>query len=325
MLRKAIEIGQKLLIAGAFAFSFMASDCDAQMKQASEVRIVFVTHGQAKDPYWWVVRNGLQAAAKMTGAKVEYFAPESWDVAQMARMIDAAVASRPDGLVVSIPNAVALKSHVLAAKKAGIPVVAIDTGGEQAKDWGLSSYVGSRSGYDSGVRAGKLMAGQGVKSAICVNHEVGNVSLDQRCGGFTDGLAPSGGQVAIVAVGLDPSDTANRVKAYLKAHPDVTGLLTLGPAPAGPVLSMLRQSGMLSKVKFGTFNLSPEVLDAIGKGEMMFGIDSQPFLMGYLPVVFLTLHAMYGAQPIDNVWTGPTFVMRGEAATVIEMSKQGFR
>jgi simple sugar transport system substrate-binding protein len=324
MLRNAVEFGQRLLIAIALAFSFMASGSEAQMKQASEVRIVFVTHGQAKDPYWSVVKSGLQAAAKMTGAKVEYFAPGTWDVAQMARMIDDAVATKPDGLVVSIPDAAALRSHVLAAKKAGIPVVVIDSGSQQAKDWGLSSYVGGGADYDSGMRVGKLMAGQGVKSAICINHEVGNVGLDQRCQGLSDGLTPAG-QVAVVAVGLDPRDAANRVEAYLKAHPDVTGLLTLGPASAGPVLAMLRHTGMLSKVKFGTFDLSPEVLDAVAKGDMMFGIDNQPFLMGYLPVVFLTLHAMYGAQPIDDVSTGPAFVMRAEAANVLEMSKQGLR
>ncbi len=325
MLRKAIDVGHVLLVAVALALSFMASDSQAQMKQASEVRIAFVIQGPAKDPYWSLVKNGMQVAAKTTGAKVEFFAPESLDVAQMGRMIDAAVASRPDGLVVSIPNAVALKSHILAAKKAGIAVVAIDSGGQQAKDWGLSSFIGGGSEYDSGLRVGRLMAGQGVKSAICVNHEVGNVRLDQRCQGLTDGLAPSGGQVAIVAVDLSPTDTANRVRAYLKAHPEVSGILTLGPASAGPILAMLRQTGILSKVKFGTFDLSPEVLDAVAKGEMMFGIDNQPFLMGYLPVVFLTLQAMYGAQPVDNIWTGPAFVTKTEAATVLEMSKQGFR
>src|SRR5262245_20977618 len=81
-----------------------AGEALAQAKEAKDVRIVFVTHGQANDVYWSVVKNGVQAAAKAMGSTVEYHAPEVWDVVQMAQMIDAAVASKPDGLVVSIPD-----------------------------------------------------------------------------------------------------------------------------------------------------------------------------------------------------------------------------
>ena len=64
-----------------------------------------ITHGQAADPYWSVVKNGVDAAAKTQGVKAEYLAPETFDMVQMAQLIDAAVASKPDGLVVSIPDA----------------------------------------------------------------------------------------------------------------------------------------------------------------------------------------------------------------------------
>ncbi|MET1029021.1 MAG: hypothetical protein ABWY00_17760, partial [Dongiaceae bacterium] len=44
---------------GAFAFS-----APAVAKTAAETRIVFVTHGQASDVYWSVVKKGLSDAAK---------------------------------------------------------------------------------------------------------------------------------------------------------------------------------------------------------------------------------------------------------------------
>ena len=78
---------------------------------ADETRVVFVTHGQSGDPYWSVVKNGMDDAAKTLGVKAEYLAPETFDMAKMAQMIDAAVASKPDGLVVSIPDAAALRSR----------------------------------------------------------------------------------------------------------------------------------------------------------------------------------------------------------------------
>src|SRR6185369_10950752 len=105
----------------------------AVAKPAAETRIVFVTHGQASDVYWSVVKAGLADGAKAMGSKVEYFAPETWDVVKMQQMIDAAVASKPDGLVVSIPDSKALDPSVKKAVDAGIPVIVIDSGEDDVK------------------------------------------------------------------------------------------------------------------------------------------------------------------------------------------------
>src|SRR3954449_10224076 len=94
----------------------------------SNLRFVVVTHGQASDPYWSVVQNGVNQAAKDMGVQVEYQAPDTFDMVAMSQMIDAAVASNPDGLVVSIPDADALGDSIKAAVAAGIPVISINSG-----------------------------------------------------------------------------------------------------------------------------------------------------------------------------------------------------
>ena len=65
-------------------------------------RIIVVTHGQAVDPFWLIVKNGVQIATKETDSDVDYRSPEKFDLHAMARLIDDAVASEPDGLVVTI-------------------------------------------------------------------------------------------------------------------------------------------------------------------------------------------------------------------------------
>ena len=55
---------------------------------------------------------------------------------------------------------------------------------------GVNFYVGTVSEYDSGVKAGERLAKDGILKVVCINHEVGNVSLDQRCQGLNDGLDP---------------------------------------------------------------------------------------------------------------------------------------
>ena len=82
---------------------------------------------------------------------------------------------------------------------------------------------------------------------------------------------------------------------------------------------------MVGTVHFGTFALSPGVLEAIRDGKMDFTIDQQPYLQGYLPVVFLTQNAKYGVTPIGTIETGPLFITKENAEQVIELSAKGIR
>lgn len=58
---------------------------------------------------------------------------------------------------------------------------------------------------------------------------------------------------------------------------------------------------------------------------MLFAIDQQQFLQGYLPITFLVTNAQYGLGPIGEVRTGPAFVTPDNADDVIELTKQGIR
>src|SRR3954469_19977329 len=92
------------LVLAALTVTAVAIPGPGVAAEGQPTHIVVVTHGQAADPYWSVVKNGVDAAAKTQGAPVDYLAPETFDVARQAQMIDPAVASAPDGLVVSIPD-----------------------------------------------------------------------------------------------------------------------------------------------------------------------------------------------------------------------------
>jgi simple sugar transport system substrate-binding protein len=285
-------------------------------------RIVVVTHGQASDPFWSVVKNGVDQAAADMRVTVEYQAPGTFDMVAMSQLIDAAVASEPDGLVVSVPDPDALGPSIQAAVAAGIPVISINSGSDVAADFGVLAHIGQTE-YEAGLGAGERMAAAGATSALCVNQEVGNVALDLRCEGFIDGL--EGVPVEVLSVSIDPTEVSNAVQAYLSANADTDGVLTLGPTAAEPTLAALEQAQMLDQVKFGTFDLSPGVLEAIDGGKMMFAIDQQQYLQGYLPIQLLKLHQLYGLMPAGTVMTGPGFVTQDNAAQVIDLSAKGIR
>jgi simple sugar transport system substrate-binding protein len=307
MLGKAVIIAAALGIAGSAA--------------AQDMRFVVVSHGQASDPFWSVVKNGVDEAARELDVSVEYRAPTTFNMVEMAQLIDAAVASQPDGLVVSIPDAAALGPSIETAVAAGIPVVSMNSGSDVREELGVAVHVGQTE-YEAGLGGGKRMKEAGVTNALCINQEVGNVALDLRCEGFTDGLE---GNVEVVAVSMDPTEIQNAVQAQLSGNPDINGILTLGPSAAEPTMQALESSGVLGEITFGTFDLSPGVLQAIADGKMSFAIDQQQFLQGYLPIVLLKEQVQYGLMPAGTVMTGPGFVTQDNAAQVIELSKQGIR
>ncbi len=307
----------KFLAASAIVAASAVSPAMAQ----DDIRIVVVSHGQASDPFWSVVKNGVDAAQDELGITVEYLAPDTFNMVRMAQLIDAAVASAPDGLVVSIPDADALGGSIRDAIASGIPVISMNSGSDVRKELGVSVHVGQTE-YEAGLGGGERMAAAGVSSAICINQEVGNVALDLRCQGFSDGL---GGDVEVLAVSMDPTEIRNQVIAYLTRNPDTEAVLTLGPSAAEPTLAALEDEGLIGSIKLGTFDLSPTVLQALDAGKMEFAIDQQQFMQGYLPIVLLTLNHKYGLMPGADVLTGPGFVTPDNAAQVIELSAQGIR
>ncbi|MDP8908895.1 MAG: sugar ABC transporter substrate-binding protein, partial [Chloroflexota bacterium] len=250
-----------VLFAGTAAALTSAAAQDSTPTAGGGERFVVVTHGQAADPFWSVVQRGVEQAAQDYGVTAEYQAPTTFDMVQMGQLIDAAVASQPDGLVVSIPDADALRDPVQRAIDAGIPVVSINSGSEVAEELGVLTHVGQTE-YEAGLAGGERMAEAGVTNAICFIQEQGNAGLEERCRGFADGMRAAGGTVENIAGDLnDPTSITQRIQA----------------------------SGR--EVQLATFDLSSDVLQAIQAGDILFAIDQQQYLQGYLPITLLTLYS----------------------------------
>ncbi len=282
--------------------------------------IIVVSHGQANDAFWSVVKNGVSLAAEHTGANVDYRAPETFDMVAMSQLIDAAVNQEPDGLVVSIPDGDALGPSIQRAVEAGIPVISMNSGSDVAPGLGVTLHVG-QSEYDAGEAAGKKLAEMGGKKAVCVNHEVGNVALDLRCEGFTKGF---GGEVSVLPTSNDPAEIEAKVAAALSSDEDVDTVMALGASTAGePTVAAAKASGR--DLNVASFDLSANFLQSIVDGDAAFAIDQQQFLQGYLPVVFLANNAAYGLMPGGNVPSGPNLVTKDKAAQVIDLSAKGIR
>ncbi len=317
----------KFAPAAIAALGLLAGAATAEgLKAASDVKIAVVVHGASSDAYWSVVKRGVDDAAAATGAQVQYIAPQVFDSVEQARLIEAAVATQPDGIVISIPDKDALSTAVKLAVDAGIPVINIDSGEQAGQELGVPLYVGTTSEYLAGIKAGERLGAAGILTVACINHEVGNISLDDRCRGIQDGLKASNGTVEVVAVSQDPADVTRRVEAYLAANPATQAVFATGTAGANPLIKYFDEQDLWSKYKLFTYDLGPEILQSVVDGKLGFGIDGQQYLMGYLPVVMLVQTATHGLVVQNNIYTGPLFVDSPEkAAGIQQLSKEGTR
>lgn len=308
-LLKTFAVAASLVVA---PFSFAVGTANAE-------KYVLVSHAPDSDSWWNTIKNGIALAGKHVGVDVEYRNPPTGDIADMARIIDQAAASNPDGIITTLADFDVLKGPIMAAVDQGIDVIIMNTGTpEQAREVGALMYVGQPE-YDAGKAAGIRAKGEGVTKFLCVNHAIQQPTVGERCRGYADGLGIDLGN-AMMDSGTDPAEVKNKVLAYLSANPDTNGILTLGPVSADPTIAALNENGMAGAIHFGTFDLGAEIVKAIKDGTINWGIDQQPFLQAYMPVIILTNWDRYGVLPGNNINSGPGFVTKDGLKKVEEFA-----
>ncbi|MGH8871230.1 MAG: sugar ABC transporter substrate-binding protein [Acidimicrobiia bacterium] len=280
-----------------------------------------VVHDEPAGTFWGVVTTGAEQAAQDLGVSVNV--QGSGDPAEQADMVNAAVAQGVDGLAVSLANPDAMSGALQGATDAGIPFVTLNSGLNDWQALGAITHVGQDE-LIAGQGAGQRLNEAGVTKLICAIHEVGNVALDERCAGTEETFE---GEVVRVQIDInDPVGSQATIRSALEADPDVDGVLTLNPDMATTAaLPAIQELG--EDISLATFDLGTDVLAGIQAGEILFAVDQQQYLQGYLPIVFLVLfnenlNTTGGGQA---VLTGPGFVTADNVEAVQALVDQGTR
>jgi simple sugar transport system substrate-binding protein len=300
-------------------------------KAAEEYTFYVVTHGGPADPWWGgVFNNGIEAAKKYYGVNIQWMGPEKYSIQKQVDMIETAIAAKPDGLVVTIPDTSAMERPLNRAIEQGIPVIAINVGdtGTVGERIPYLCYVGGaeyQMGYQAGLRMLREFGSSKPKRGVVLIHEVGHVGLEQRAKGFSDAFGEKGIPVERLAGTPNASENYQALDAYLTRNADTDAVFTLGPLGAHPSLRLFKDKDLFGTVKIGTVDLSPTILEAIKAGQMVFGVDQQAYLQAFLPIGLLILYNDYGLVPTGDILTGPAIVDSDNVGLVEEMIEQGIR
>jgi simple sugar transport system substrate-binding protein len=290
---------------------------------AGRVKVAIVTHGDTGS-FWSVFKRGVDQAAKdmkAHGVSVSQVYANN-DVSKQVAGINAAVASKANVIATSVPNASALKDALSKASSKGIEIITVNSG---AGAFDSLSHFEVHVGQDeevAGEGAGKQFSAAGAKEVVVVIHEASNSGLTDRAKGVKKTFKGKTQTLLIPNAKSDIPGTRSKIQAYFKAHPKTDGLLGLDPDVTVPALAVAPKG-----TKVGTFDVNAAVISNLKSGKMLFAIDQQQYLQGYLPVVFAVLYVnnLNTVGGGKQVLTGPGIINKANAAQVAALAKKGTR
>jgi simple sugar transport system substrate-binding protein len=262
-------------------------------------------------------QNGMKDAAALLGLPAPKWGGSTTSSAtEMVSYLNTAIAAKANGIATTVITATSFTTPVKNAMDAGIPVISYNADGvvtNGVPDIGTNRlcYVGQAL-YNSGVAMGNR-----IKSLISTPGEVvifiatpGSGNIQPRYDGAVSVLKPAGFTVKQAATGALTSGEGAAEKAFLTgAKATLKGAFAVDAGSTQFLGPSLASVGL--KIPAGGFDLTPGTLAAINSGQVNFTIDQNPYLQGFLPVMYLYLFNLTGglvAPP--NTDTGLTFVTK---------------
>lgn len=220
---------------------------------------------ELNNEYFVTMKQSLEDASKDINAKL-YTADAAHDVSKQISDIEDMIQKKIDILLINPADSVGAEAAVLAAKKAGVVVVAIDA---QANG-PLDSFVGSKN-YDAGFIAGENLAkALGNKGNVAILDGIPVVPILERVRGFEAAMKKHPDIKILTKLnGKQERDTAMSVtENMLQSNPTLNGIFSVNDVGSLGALAAIQSSGR--DVKLVSVDGSPEAVAEIAKSNTPF-------------------------------------------------------
>jgi ribose transport system substrate-binding protein len=264
--------------------------------------------------FWKSIHAGAaKAAAELPNVTINWQGPVvEDDRGAQINLVETFIQKRVDGIVLAPLDDKALVTPVLAAKKAGIPVVIIDS--DIADPDSYVSFVATDNTKGGAMGAQRLAECLGDKGGkvILLRYQVGSASTENREKGFMDEIAKHPKIEVIssnVYAGATVETAMTNAQTVLTKYGEgqVDGVFCPNESSTNGMLRALNTSGRAGKIKFVGFDSSPGLLDALKKGEINGLVVQNPYKMGYEGVRTIVAH-LRGEKMPKKIDTGVVVV-----------------
>jgi simple sugar transport system substrate-binding protein len=262
-------------------------------------KFVFVCH-VTTNSFFTPTQYGAQDACSLLNCEFQFTGSTASIVAEMVNATNTAISAKADGIALAVVDKAAFRAPVDKALDAGIPVVSYNAdGARDDKGTNRLAYIGQGL-YESGFALGQRAIEAGLDSGDVVGFIAtpGALNIQPRIDGASDAIKQSGKSLKFTPVGTnaDVPKGLSIIDAYAQGHPNLAGMLAVDAGSTSSVGQVVEKYKMRDKgLKVaGGFDLVPETLNAINGGSLDFTIDQQPYLQGFLPVLYLYLYKLSG-------------------------------
>jgi simple sugar transport system substrate-binding protein len=258
-------------------------------------KFVFVNH-VTTNPFFTPTQYGIADACKLLGCTYQWTGSENSDVSQMVNAFNSAIASKADGIAVSLVDLHAFNAPVEKAIKAGIPVVAYNA---DAAGNARLSYVGQDLKL-AGEKMGEMIVAKVPSGEVGLFIATpGSANLQPRIEGAEKVLKAHGISIHTVATGAAVPGEESAIEAFYKSHTGVKGMYSVDGGSTESLAKVMQKLGLQGKVHAGGFDLTEQTQNLLKAGFIEFTIDQQPYLQGFVPALQLFFYKVSGTQ------TGP--------------------
>jgi len=286
----------KKIKATAFLSALMLMVCGTSCasSKTSEPKAKMSVICKSTDPYWDSVKKAVQDASEEMNLSVSYEAPEREDYSAQINMINQAVASGTQAIIIAPVVESELNDALLNAVQKGIPVITIDSDVSLPE---RTCFIGTLN-ESAASAAGRYVLEMADDDAVIavITHDTISQTAAQRTNGFLNVFSRDDVPQTISI--LDPLNcegdiqkTEDNVTALLKEHPEIDIIYatnqptTVGVCQAvnGLVSSGDIQPEQVRVVGFDYFDGAETYLE---NGVLSAVVVQNPYNMGYFGVRF---------------------------------------
>ncbi|MEU9155592.1 substrate-binding domain-containing protein [Streptomyces sp. NPDC048417] len=234
------------------------------------------------NPFFVQIRSGAQAEAKKLGVDLTVTDAQN-DASQQANQLQNFTSSGLGAIIVNPVDSDAASNSVKAADKAGIPVVAVDRGVNNAKTDALVASDNVAGGELSAKTIAEKLGGHG--KIVILQGQAGTSAARERAQGFANGLKayPEIQVVAQQPADFDRTKGLDVMSNLLQAHPDVQGVIAANDEMAlGAIKALGSKAG--TSVSVVGFDGTPDGLTAVKNGTLYASVAQQPSQLGKIAV-----------------------------------------
>ncbi|GHB31812.1 substrate-binding domain-containing protein [Salinicola rhizosphaerae] len=303
------------LVVGVLASAVLMPVAVAQegpgLEKADSYRFVVVP--KVVHPWFDKVNQGAQQAAAaieaQTGSDVEiqYSAPQSANVAEQNEIIERAIATRPDGLIVDLLDPSGNRTVLNEAQEQGIPVTLFDSINPE----GMSlTTIGSDFCEQAEMAANRLIElldGQGKVAIMMGVPTAPNHAERARC---AQAVFDSHDGIEVVATGVDNDDintAQQQASAIMQANPDLDGWVASDAAGPVGIGQAIKEADKVGKVQMVGLDDLNQMLVLIKDGVADSSSASRPTMQGYWAVMAMWQQAT-GAITPSHIDTGNVMI-----------------